>query len=208
MKKILFVILLLVAVELTGCGNQRGKISNGKSSEMPSTKAVKKMTSNNNFGRSLVVYYSLTSHTKQVAESIHHRVGGDIVAIQTEKSYPTTYSATTAEVKKEIRQNQLPQLKTADIDWHQYKTIFVGSPEWYGNLSLPMQQLFRQHQFQSGIHIAPFFTSGSSSPKEAFTTMKRLQAQPSYHQPLGITNDEQSDRNRLVDQWLKGIKFD
>ena len=39
----------------------------------------------------LIAYYSYSGNTKEVAEAIHEKIGGDIFEIKTEGSYPEAY---------------------------------------------------------------------------------------------------------------------
>lgn len=47
----------------------------------------------------LIAYYSLSGNTKDVAEAIRSKTGGDIFRIETVQSYPEEYRATTAQAK-------------------------------------------------------------------------------------------------------------
>ena len=51
----------------------------------------------------LVVYLSRTNNTKAIAEFIHQRVGGSIVAVEVETPYPADYDATVQQVPGRMR---------------------------------------------------------------------------------------------------------
>jgi len=205
-KKGFLILLAMLIVGLSGCRN-RTSTATHRTSVSAVNRVSKKKHVKTKFGRVLVVYYSRTKHTKQVAAAIHRQVGGEIVAVQLKKPYATSYSKATARIQQERDNHQLPALKTTMPDWRQYDTVFIGSPIWYDDLSLPIQQLLTQVNIKSGTHVAPFFTSGSSSPQAALTTMKRLQRKADYGRPLGVTNGDQKQRGQLVDHWLKQLKF-
>lgn len=44
-------------------------------------------------GKILIVYLSRTNNTKAIAEMIHNKVGGTLVALELEKPYPKNYQA-------------------------------------------------------------------------------------------------------------------
>ena len=48
----------------------------------------------------LIAYYSYSGNTKEVAEAIHEKIGGDIFEIKTEGSYPEAYRPMTQQAKK------------------------------------------------------------------------------------------------------------
>ena len=43
--------------------------------------------------KTLILYYSYGGNTRRIAEMIQKQVSGDLVEIETEKSYPTDYNA-------------------------------------------------------------------------------------------------------------------
>lgn len=82
----------------------------------------------------LVAYYSYSGNTKEVAEAIHRKTGGDIFEIRAEGTYPDEYRPMTEQAKKEIQDGFRPKLTTAVADISQYDVIFLGSPNWWGRL--------------------------------------------------------------------------
>lgn len=79
----------------------------------------------------LIAYYSYSSNTKEVAEAIHEKIGGDIFEIKTEGSYPEAYRPMTQQAKKEIQNGYRPKLTTSIADISQYDIVFLGSPNWW-----------------------------------------------------------------------------
>ncbi len=51
--------------------------------------------------KTLIVYLTRTKNTKAVAEMIHNRVGGDLVALELVTPYPANYQAQVAQVVSE-----------------------------------------------------------------------------------------------------------
>jgi len=49
----------------------------------------------------LIVYLSRTNNTKIIAEIIHQKVGGTLVALELETPYPADYGATVQQVVRE-----------------------------------------------------------------------------------------------------------
>ncbi|HVO83617.1 MAG TPA: flavodoxin [Syntrophobacteria bacterium] len=99
--------------------------------------------------RVLVIYYSLTGTTKRIGEMIRKKTGGDAFEIETVKSYPAEYSATTEEAKRELQTGDLPALKKNPPDMSPYELILVGSPVWWYTVSTPVMSFLRQADFAS-----------------------------------------------------------
>ena len=52
-------------------------------------------------GKALIVYFSRTGNTREVAGQIRKRTGGDMLELKTAHSYPEAYRATTEQAKRE-----------------------------------------------------------------------------------------------------------
>ena len=83
----------------------------------------------------LIAYYSYSGNTKEVAEAIHEKIGGDIFEIKTEGSYPEAYRPMAQQAKKEIQDGYRPKLTTSIADISQYDIVFLGSPNWWGTIT-------------------------------------------------------------------------
>ena len=85
---------------------------------------------NTDLGNVLVVYYSLSGHTKDIALQIQEKTHGDVYEIKTEKTYssPSVY----LESKKELSSRNYPELKKGFTpNMSNYDTVFVGGPVWW-----------------------------------------------------------------------------
>ena len=60
----------------------------------------------------LIVYLSRTNNTKAVADIIHEKLGGKLVALELQTPYPANYHATVQQVVRENETGYLPPLKT------------------------------------------------------------------------------------------------
>lgn len=121
----------------------------------------------------LVAYYSYSGNTKDVAEEIHQKVGGDLFEIKTEGTYPEEYRPMTEQAKQEIQDGYRPKLTTAVADMAQYDIIFVGSPNWWGTIT-PQVSSFLESYDLSGKTIIPFVTHGGGGVQN---TVRDLTAQ-------------------------------
>jgi hypothetical protein len=65
----------------------------------------------------LIVYLSRTNNTKAIAEFIHQKIGGTMVALELETPYPADYNATVEQVEGENETGYLPPLKTKIDRW-------------------------------------------------------------------------------------------
>lgn len=111
-------------------------------------------------GRTLIVYYSLSGHTKDIAERIQKMTGGELFAIKTvEKINRVPWFYLT--LRKQLKDKVYPELSTEVPDFSQYDTIFVGGPVWWYTVSTPMRAFLQEADFM-GKKVVPFTTQGSN----------------------------------------------
>ena len=174
MKRTLSLLLSLVmALSLAACsGNENSSSSqvssaapessaaessaSESSSEAPSSSEVSSQAQAEDTGSGssvLVVYYSATGNTAQVAQYIADSTGGDLFEIQPVEPY------TDDDLNWTERDVELVA-DTVD-NWDQYDTAFIGYPIWWGITAWPVDGFVEANDF-SGKTVIPFCTSSSS----------------------------------------------
>ena len=111
-------------------------------------------------GKVLVVYYSMSGHTKDIAKQIADKTGGELYEIQTVKEYssPSVY----AESKKELSKGDYPGLRTNNMPKiSEYDTVFIGGPVWWYTMAPPLYSFLKQTDLK-GVRVVPFSTQGSN----------------------------------------------
>ena len=120
----------------------------------------------------LVLYYSITNTTKQMAEYIQQKTGADIELIEPVNAYSTEYSEIIQRAGEERNNNVLPELKPLKTNLADYDLVFVGYPLWFGTYALPVKSLLASGVL-NGKTVVPFCTSGSSGVKQSIDEMRR-----------------------------------
>ena len=121
----------------------------------------------------LIVYLSRTNNTKAVAEFIHQKVGGMMVALELETPYPADYNATVQQVARENETGFLPPLKTRLDRIEQYDFVFLGFPTWGMQLPPPVKSFLRQYSLK-GKTVIPFNTNAGYGEGSSFQTVREL----------------------------------
>ncbi len=117
----------------------------------------------------LVVYYSRTGHTKQLAERIAERLGADLeqIAERRSRSGILGYLRSTYETLRE----RLPEIGPTR-DPARYRMVLVGTPIWDMSPSSPVRSYLMRHQ--GALRSTAFFcTCGGSGADKAFAKMSR-----------------------------------
>lgn len=118
-------------------------------------------------GKILVVYYSATGSTKQVAEEISRNLNADlfeIVPVDIYTSDDLDWTNNNSRVSKEHNDESLRnvKLKNTKVDnWESYDTVLIGYPIWWGIAAWPINTFVKANDFNNKT-IIPFCTSASS----------------------------------------------
>ena len=167
MKKLkkYFLLLNTIIFTLIACSAEEKKSvkeeSQSKESELSADQKI------------LIVYLSRTKNTKALAEIIHKKVGGDLVALELVTPYPDHYQTTVNQVSDENAKGYLPALKTTIDNMAKYDVVFVGFPTWGMQLPPPMKSFLNQYDLSKKA-VIPFNTNAGYGIGSSFETVKQL----------------------------------
>ena len=185
------------------------------------TLAVKLTKTNmNTEGKKLVVYFSHTGenynvgviekgNTHIIAEMIAEAAGADIFEIEPEKPYPHNYNECIAVAKKEMNGNARPAIK-GDIATEDYDVIFLGYPNWWGEVPMCVYTFIEKHDW-NGKTVIPFITHEGSGM--GGTDHNIAEACEGATVAVGkglavqgkVAQTKRDEARQRVNQWLKGL---
>jgi flavodoxin len=145
----------------------------------------------------LIVYLSRTNNTKAIAEIIHHKVGGTLVALELETPYPADYKTTVQQVVRENETGYLPPLKTKIDRIEQYDFVFLGYPTWGMRLPPPVKSFLHQYDLK-GKTVIPFNTNGGYGVGSSFETVRELCPQSTVLHGFSTRGGSEIDGHNLV----------
>ncbi len=151
--------------------------------------------------KSLVIYYSQTGATQQVAQKFAQLLDADTLRIDVQQPYNGTYDETIERCKKEKAANELPTLQEPGIDITAYDTIFLGYPIWFGTYAPPVAALLKEKDF-AGKVIIPFCTFGSGGLSNSMKDLKEAQPQAEVRQGYGVRNARLAKAPAEVERFL------
>ena len=89
----------------------------------------------------------LYGNTEYVATLISQKTGGDLFQIKTEQTYPGTHKELIDAAKKEADGKVRPKLATHIRNLKDYDVIFVGFPNWWYDMPMPLYSFFDEYDF-------------------------------------------------------------
>lgn len=157
-------------------------------------------------GKVLVLYFSQSGNTEAVANFIHNAVGGDIVKLETETPYPSDYDELLDYAQEEQRENARPVLSTKIDNIDEYDTIFLGYPNWWGDMPMPIYTFLDEYDL-SGKTIAPFITHGGSGLSGTPENIKEEEPNATVTEGLAVNGSNSRNSQSTVNNWLAEIGF-
>lgn len=158
MKYVLYSILVIVLVMGIGTLIHLYKVSNRNKTEM--AKYSNNIALTANLGKTLIIYYSLTGKTKDIAQQIQSLTNGTLYEIKPKEEIKQGASLYLTS-KKQISSGDYPEIMNDFPDITEYDTIFVGSPIWWYTAAPVVLEFLKEFDFQNK-NVVPFSTQGSN----------------------------------------------
>lgn len=182
----------------------------------------------NNGSRVLVAYYTLPEtdgtdtdsgasrvvtggqvqgNVEFMANIIRDASGADIFRIDTVETYPTIHQPLVNQASDEQDRNFRPTLSARIENLDDYDVIFVGYPNWWGDMPMAMYSFFEGHDF-GGKTIIPFTAHGGSGFSSSLSDIAQLEPNATISQSRysvernRVASDEQNIRN-----WVNGLNL-
>lgn len=146
--------MLLAMLPITSCAqtNQR------KEQRMENKKTLVAFFSR--AGENYAVGHIEKGNTHIIAEMIAAETGGDLFHIQPVTPYPDDYTECTEVAKRELNAHARPAIQ-GDAAVEDYDIIFIGYPNWWGDMPMPVYTFIEKHDWQ-GKTVIPFCTHEGS----------------------------------------------
>jgi len=119
----------------------------------------------------LVVYYSRTGNTKQVAQTIARELDADLLRIKETKRYRGWFGFLKAGYQAVCGKTVV--IETTEANSAEYDLIVLGSPVWAASIPPPLLTYIQQHK-HSFNDVAFFCTESDSGGDRVFNSMERL----------------------------------
>lgn len=179
---------------------------------------TKQTTTTMNDKKVLVTFFSHTGenygvgnitkgNTHIIAEMIAGETGGKLFEIVSEKGYPKTYNECVEVAKKEKEGKARPAVKN-DIAIEDYDVIFIGYPNWWGDMPMPVYTFIEKHDWK-GKTVIPFCThegSGLSGTEKNIASACKGATVCKGHAIKGTTaQNSQEQALKSVKSWLSRL---
>lgn len=122
-------------------------------------------------GKTLIAYYSMSGHTRALAEEIRLTLSADIEEIREprqRRGFPGMMSA----LFDALRRRE-PPIEPPVRDPAHYDLLILGGPVWAGRLASPVRTYAHRYATKAP-HVAFFCTEGGNGGARAFAELEHL----------------------------------
>ena len=131
-------------------------------------------------------------------------MGGKLFEIEPETPYTDDINELSGISLQEQRDNIRPALSSAAPDMSQYDVIFVGFPNWWNNMPMPVFTFLEGYDF-SGKTVIPFTTYGNGVWGKSVDSIRDTVPDAIIVDGLAIQEHELQDASSEVSEWLQGL---
>ncbi len=157
--------------------------------------------------KAVVIYFSATGNTKQVAEYIKDEINSDIFEIIPKQKYTSedlNYGDNNTRATREQNdENARPEIDNM-IDISDYDVIFLGYPIWWGDVPKIILS-FIDNTNLKGKTVIPFCTSGSSGISTSESTLKLYSGNINW---IGGKRFSNSSTREDIKSWIDSLNLD
>lgn len=195
-KKILICLFCFMMLILCGCSKNDLKNENQNENHNSNINTSSKI---------MVVYFSCTNHTEQIAKLIANYYNINPIQIEAMIPYTSTdlnYSNSNSRTSLEQNDDSSrPEIKN-EIDISNYDYIYLGYPIWWGQAPKIMYTFVEGHDLTDKT-IIPFCTSGSSGIGTSATNLAKNQKGVWLTGKRFSTNETKEN----IENWIKSLKI-
>lgn len=154
--------------------------------------------------KTIVVYFSATGTTKDVAKRIAKITGADLQEITPQQPYTAAdlnWNDKNSRSSVEMANpKSRPAIQSIETDMSKYDVIFIGYPIWWDLAPTVVNTFIENHRLK-GKTVIPFATSGGSTIRNSVVQLKS--AYPDIIWKEGKLLNHPSDST--ISQWIEAL---
>ncbi|WP_300963475.1 flavodoxin, partial [Faecalibaculum rodentium] len=118
--------------------------------------------------------------------------------------YPEDYRATVDRYKEETAKHLRPAVTGSVRDMDQYDVLFVGFPNWGGDLPYIVYSFLEQYDL-AGKRIVPFCTNGGGGIGQSFILLQDACRTARVMKGFACNGRQAVDQTDALREWLSGL---
>ncbi|HPF07656.1 MAG TPA: flavodoxin, partial [Spirochaetota bacterium] len=120
--------------------------------------------------------------------------------------YPKGYTETTNVAKDELRADARPELTGRVTNMDDYDVIFLGYPNWWGTMPMPVFTFLESYDF-SWKTIIPFCTHEGSGLGRSEQDIRKACSKAKVLSGVAIRGGSSASSQSLVSEWIDKLNI-
>lgn len=155
----------------------------------------------------VIIYFSYTNHTKEIAYMIKDELNCDIYEIKTIIPYSSDYDEVVEDEQNSQASTHLPDIVDLNINLDAYDTIILGTPVWWYRPAPAIRTFLVQYNLENKV-IIPYATNAGWLGK-TFKEIKKLAHSSIVEKEMSIKYKSYSDdlitKVEDIKAWIKSF---
>lgn len=157
--------------------------------------------------KTIVVYFSATGNTEQVAGVIAEATGGELFQVEPVELYTdedldwTDKNSRVGKEHEDPEKREIELVSTTIDGWESVSVVYVGYPLWWGIAAWPVSSFVKANNF-AGKTVIPFCTSASSGLGESGELLAELAGSGEWIEGMRFPSDVSDGEVR---EWIESL---
>ena len=157
--------------------------------------------------KTIVVYFSATGNTEQVAGVIAEATGGELFQVEPVELYTdedldwTDKNSRVGKEHEDPEKREIELVSTTIDGWESVSVVYVGYPLWWGIAAWPVGSFVKANNF-AGKTVIPFCTSASSGLGESGELLAELAGSGEWIEGMRFPSDVSDGEVR---EWIESL---
>lgn len=144
-------------------------------------------------------------NVQYMAQVIQETAGGDLFRIEAAQEYPLEHDALVDFADEEKDNEARPELTALPEELERYGTVFLGYPNWWADLPMPVYT-FLESADLSGKTIIPFGSHGGSGFSRTVDAIAALQPDAAVSEDgLMLSRGNVAKAESEIADWVRGL---
>lgn len=155
----------------------------------------------------IVINGQVKGNIQFMAETIAENVSGDLFRIETVQEYPGEHDKLIDFAADELSEDARPELSSHVENMDNYDTIFIGYPNWWADMPMPLYTFLEEYDF-SGKTIIPFNSHGGSRFSNTIETIASYEPNAEViTDGFTVSRDDVADVEADLVEWVHNLGY-
>lgn len=153
-------------------------------------------------GKMLIAFFSWGGNTRGIAQEIQNQTGGDLFEMELVTPYSTDYNTVLDQAQRDQNAQARPELANHVEDISRYDVIFLGYPNWWASIPMPVATFLEEYNL-AGKTIIPFCSHGGGRFGQSLTAIAKLAPEAEILEGLAVSYSGGSGLADDISTWLE-----